>query len=65
MKCPFYTRKVGAYDWKGIKCTSQKWSAGLTTGNIRKWSEQERQKHINSYCNGDYTACHQYKNHTN
>lgn len=65
MKCPLYTRRVGAYDWFGIKCTSEKWSNGFIIGKYPQWNKFKRESHIKEFCNGCFENCYQYKNHTN
>lgn len=63
IKCPFYTRKVSGYNYKGIKCTSPKWHTGIIIGNVTNWNEEKRENHINTYCKGCFSECTQYKNH--
>lgn len=64
-KCPFFTRRVGAYNWSGIKCTSPKWHTGIVLGKITEWGKEKREEHIVEFCDGDFEKCNQYKNHTN
>jgi hypothetical protein len=63
MKCPFFTRRIHSYRWSGIKCTSDKWSNGLTIGDITLWDKDKRENYIKEFCNGDYKNCPQYRNH--
>lgn len=66
-KCPYFDKKVGAYNWKGIRCSSDKWGT-MTIGdnfmNREGWTKEYRDNWHKEKCTGNFSECYMYHNHS-